>query len=1128
MTPDDSDRTVSYMKCPRCQEDNLLLASVCARCGARLALACGSCGNALPEDARFCPRCGQPVAAVPASAVHSPAPDAYTPRHLAERILSSRAALEGERKQVTVLFADLQGSMELLADRDPEEARKLLDPVVERMMEAVHRYDGTVNQVMGDGIMALFGAPVAHEDHAVRACYAALRMQELVKAYAEQAFRARGITVRIRVGLNSGDVLVRSIRSDLRMDYTAVGQTTHLAARMEQLAPPGAIWITADTLRLVETFVRVQALGPVPVRGLDAPVEVYEVVAVGLARTRFQAAAVRGLTRFVGRDAEMEQLRSALEDARGGHGRVVAVVGEPGVGKSRLFHELIHSHRIVGCRILQASALSYGGAVGYLPVVDLLKAYFGIDERDDVRAIRAKATGHLLTLDEALNDVQGPVLWLLDALPEEDGLWHLEPPERRQRTLDAVRRLLVRESRVQPLVLVFEDLHWIDGQTQALLDALGESVPAASMLLLVNYRPEYSHCWTEHAQYRQLRIEALAPATAEELLQELVGGDPALSPLKRLLIERADGNPFFLEESVRMLVETGVLTGQLGAYRATKDVHAIQVPMTVQALLAGRIDRLPATEKRLLQAASVIRKDVPLALLQAIVGDDEKDVHQGLAHLEAAELLYEARLFPELEYSFKHALTHEVAYASLVQERRMALHRRILEALERRLADQPNEEPERLARHAVGAESWDKAARYLRQAAQRAIARSSFVTAAGLLRDALQVLSRQSETPETLAQAIDARLELRAALIPLGQYQDVLALMREAEALATRLGDRPRLGRVLADICARLRNVAGDHRQAIDVGRQALAIAAETSDRELELEAQYRSGQAYFAMGEYRHALDLLSRCAEAARAGPQVSPLLVSWSHTWLALTLSSLGRFVDARAHAEHALRIAKGANHAFSIAEALTGIGSVLLTQGELDPAIEALDRARMLICASNLRSWAAVARLGYAYVLSARSREARELLEEVTRHSTTFSSLGVGRAMQLAWLGEAYLLDGQPDEAMNHAQQAMSLAQRHQERGHEAWCLRLLGAIASRRDVPVEVERAEVHYREALAVADALGMRPLEAHCHADLGQLLRRAGRHDEARRHLRTASAMYREMNMRAGMDRAALEEPAE
>ena len=1110
------------MQCPRCQAENREARRFCGECGLSFASTCPSCGFPNEGSEKFCGGCGRSLTSSAASAEPKfQSPHVYTPKHLAEKILTSRSALEGERKQVTVLFADLKGSMELLADRDPEDARKLLDPVLERMMEAVHRYEGTVNQVMGDGIMALFGAPIAHEDHAVRACYAALRMQELVKGYAEQAFRTLGVTVRIRVGLNSGEVVVRSIRSDLRMDYTAVGQTTHLAARMEQLAPPGAIWTTAETFRLAENFVQAQPLGPVPVHGLDTPVEVYEVVAAGQVRTRFQAAALRGLSRFVGRDAEMEQLCAALDAARRGHGEVVAVVGEPGVGKSRLFHELTHSHRVAGCRTLEASSVSYGRTTSYLPVVDLLKAYFRIDERDDVRSIRAKATGHLLTLDQALKDLLSPVLWLLDALPEEDGLRDLEPPQRRQLTLEAVKRLFLRESQVQPLVLVLEDLHWIDAETQALLDSLVEVVPVAPVLLLVNYRPEYSHRWSGNTSYRQLRIVPLPPGSAEELLRALVGDGAELAWLKRLLIERTEGNPFFLEESVRTLVETGALAGERGAYRLVEDVQGLHVPATVQALLAGRIDRLPPEEKRLLQAASVIGKDVPFVLLQAIVEEGEGDLGHGLTHLQAAEFLYEAHLFPELEYSFKHALTHEVAYASLLQERRLALHLSILDTLERRQADQPSQEVEHLARHALGAEAWDKAASYLRQAARRAMARSSYAAAAGLLRDALRALERLPETPDTLAQAIDVRLELRVALVSLGRYQDVLALMREAEGLATRLGDRARLGRVLADMCARLRNVAGEHRQAIEVGRRALAIAAESGDGELEREARYRTGQAYFAIGDFRQALDFLSRSAEGAGEGRgQRSPLFGSWSHSWLALTLSSLGRFAEASSHAEEALRIAEGADHPFTLAEALTGVGSVSLAQGDLDRTIDALERARALIRAWNLQPWAVFARLGYACALSARPDEGRDLLEQVIQNATTMSSMGVGRAMQLAWLGEAYLLEGRLDEALERAQQAVSLAQRHQERSHEAWSLRLLGEIASRRDPP-SIERAEGYYREALSLADELGMRPLVAHCHFHLGKLSRKADQHEQARQDLTTATTMYREMGMRSWLDQA-------
>jgi class 3 adenylate cyclase len=592
------------------------------------------------------------------------APEAYTPKHLADRILTSKAALEGERKQVTVLFADLKGSMELLADRDPEEARKLLDPVLERMMEAVHRYEGTVNQVMGDGIMALFGAPVAHEDHGVRACYAALDMHASIRRYAEEVRRSHGVVLQIRVGLNSGEVVVRAIGSDLRMDYSAVGQTTHLAARMEQLAKPDTTLLTADVLRLAEGFIAVTPLGPMPVKGLTTPVELYELTGVGPLRSRLHAAAARGLTRFVGRETELEQVRQAIARAAAGHGQVVAIVGEPGVGKSRLVWEVTHSHRTHGWLVVQAGSVSYGKATAYLPVIDLLKTYFGIEDRDGPRVVREKMTGKLLTLDRALEGSLPALLSLLD-VPTDDPHWPtLDPPQRRRRTLDTVKRLPLRESQVQPLLVVVEDLHWIDAETQALLDGLVESLPAARLLLLVNYRPEYQHLWGSRTYYTQLRLDPLPPESAEQLVGALLGPDAGLEPLTRTLIARTEGNPFFLEESVRTLVETGALSGERGTYRLARPLPTIQVPATVQAVLAARIDRLPPGDKALLQTASVVGTDVPIAVLAGIAEAPADALANGLARLQAAELLYETSLFPDVEYTFKHALTHEVAYGS--------------------------------------------------------------------------------------------------------------------------------------------------------------------------------------------------------------------------------------------------------------------------------------------------------------------------------------------------------------------------------------------------------------------------------------------------------------------------------
>ncbi len=694
------------------------------------------------------------------------APHAYTPPHLAEKILTSKAALEGERKQVTVLFADLKGSMELLADRDPEEARQLLDPVLERMMAAVHRYEGTVNQVMGDGIMALFGAPIAHEDHAVRACYAALAMQEAIRRYSEEVRRAHGVEVQIRVGLNSGEVVVRAIGNDLHMDYSAIGQTTHLAARMEQLAPPGSIRLTAETLRLAEGWVQVTPLGPVPVKGLSAPVEVCELVGAGPARTRLQAFAARGLTPFVGRQAELAGPapgpgagRGRARPGGGGHRgarrgqdpplpRVHPCVAHPGLAPAgEQLGLLWQGHPVsAGHRPAQGLFSDRGPRrrAAHAREAHRAAAHAGPDPRADPAGLPGPPGG-----------AGGGPTWQA-----------LDPPQRRQRTLDALKRLLLRESQVQPLLLVFENLHWIDAETQAFLDGLVESLPAARLLLLVNYRPEYQHGWGQKTYYTQLRLDPLPPASAEALLQSLLGDDAGLEPLKQRLIERTQGNPFFLEESVRTLVETQVLVGDQGAYRLARALPSIQVPSTVQAVLAARIDRLPPEEKQLLQTAAVIGTEVPLALLQAIAEVPEGPLRLGLTHLQAAEFLYETRLFPEIEYTFKHALTQQVAYETLLQERRRALHARIVEALEALAGERVAEQVERLAHHALRGEVWDKALAYCRQAGEKALARSAHREAVGSFEQALSALPHLPEQRDTREQAIDLRLALRSALRP--------------------------------------------------------------------------------------------------------------------------------------------------------------------------------------------------------------------------------------------------------------------------------------------------------------------------------------------------------------------------
>jgi class 3 adenylate cyclase/tetratricopeptide (TPR) repeat protein len=1079
--------------------------------------------------AKFCPECAHPTGLAPAvpTAPRFSSPERYTPKYLAERILTSKGALEGERKQVTVLFADLKGSMELLADRDPEEARKILDPVLEHMMEAVHRYEGTVNQVMGDGIMALFGAPLACEDHAVRACYAALRMQETVKRYADGVRRAQGIPLQIRVGLNSGEVVVRSIGSDLHMDYTAVGQTTHVAARMEQMALPGSILLSAETLALAEGYVEVKPLGPLPVKGLEAPLEVYELTRAATVRSRFQAAAARGLTRFVGRENELEQLRQALERARAGHGQVVAVVGEPGVGKSRLYWEFSHSHRAQGWLILESGSVSYGKATNYLPVIELLRAYFSIEPADDPRKIREKVTGRLLSLDRQFEPDLEPILWLLD-VPVEDEKWaRLDPPQRRQRILDGIKRLLLRESQVQPLMVLFEDLHWIDAETQAVLDSLVESLPTARLVLLVNYRPEYSHGWGSKTYYRQLRIDPLPPESAEALLDALLGGDAALAPLKRLLIERTEGNPFFLEESVRSLVETAVLAGERGAYHLIRVVQGLQVPATAHAMLAARIDRLDPEDKRLLQAASVIGTDVPFELLQAVAGEPEDRLRRGLARLQATEFLYETRLFPDLEYTFRHALTHEVAYGSLLAERRRALHARIVEAIESLYPERLPEHVERLAHHAVRGEAWEKALYYLRQAGSKAEARAANREAVDYFEQALGALPHLPGSRETRELAIDLRFDLRRTLFQLGEADATLRYLEEAAGLAEALGDPIRLGRVLGLKSTYAFWFEGNLREALDLGERAYGIAASTRDLGLLADTSIRLGWAHHLMGNYPRAIELFRENVRSLHGNMRhqrfghIAPEAIL-CRSWLAWCLGDRGEFTEALELGDEATAIAKSSGQPVSQVCAAWGLGIALTTKGDFRRALSVLEPCCRLARETGMAVGIAVATpyLGLAYAHTGRLTEALPVLEEAVEYCQRV--LGY-LPTRLAAHAEGLLTAGRVAEADASARRALAVARERGARVPEAWSLCLLGDVTARGN-PAGRAEGEECYRGALALATDLGMRPLVAHCHLGLGKLYRRTGKRQEAQERLTTVTTMYREMDMMYWLEQAEAE----
>jgi class 3 adenylate cyclase/tetratricopeptide (TPR) repeat protein len=1121
------------MQCPRCQHDNNPGAKFCEECAAPLTPSCANCGVRLSPSAKFCTECGSPTGSTSASTAPTTSrftsPESYIPKRLAERILDSRAELEGERKHVTVLFADLKSSMELLADRDPEEARRILDPVLEHMMEAVHHYEGTVNQVMGDGIMALFGAPLAHEDHAVRACYAALRMQDRVRQHADEIVRTLGVPIRIRVGLNTGDVVVRSIGNDLQMDYTAVGQTTHLAARMEQMADPGTIVATAETVRLAEGYVDVTPLGGRPIRGLNAPVEVYVVTGTGAARWPLEAAVARGLTGFVGRETELAQLGRAVESAAQGRGQVVGVVGDPGIGKSRLFYEATRPERMSGWLILKTGAASYGKTTAYRPVIDLLRTYFKVHDQATHQEVRESITARLLALDKSLV-TKSPALFSLLEVPVEEAEWQaLDPRQRRQQTVDAVVRVLIRESHIQPLCLILEDLHWIDSETQALLDSLIESVPTARLLLLVNYRPEYRHTWGSKSYYQRLRMDPLPPPTAQQLLSLLLGDDLAHTPLKQLLIERTKGNPFFLEESVRTLAENGVLIGERGRYGLTTPVQTIQVPLTVQAVLAARIDRLAAKDKQLLQSASVIGENVPVRLLQAVVDIPEPEFSEGLARLRAAEFLYDVTLFPEAQYIFRHGLTCQVAYNSLLRDRRRILHGRIVDATERLYPeDRLGEHVERLAHHALQGELWDRAARYLQQAGTKAFGRSANRETMVWFEQALKVLARLPETPGTLTETVDVHLGLRNALTLLGEHERTLEHLRQAQVTAERLGDRRRLGRALSfEVNCLL--LLGLHERAIDTGRRARTVAEELGDMSLRIVTDMYVGRAHLQLGDFARTIDVFGGVVTTLTGqlvhdhlGIPVLPSVFARSH--LVEALAEVGRFEEAAGFAAEGIALATTTHHPDTLFWAHRAAGLRHLAQGDASSATVALEHAHEICRTFDMAAGLTRIRaeLGLAWALDGRITEALPMLERAADDAARLKQ-AMTYPKVLLLLGEVYRIAGMLRKSAEAAESALERFRQHSERGHEAWTLRLLAEIAAEQN-SFDVSVAVTRYGAAVGLAEELGMRPLAARCRLGLGRLLRATGDHVRATEKLRSARAEFRAMGMAESLSEAEAE----
>jgi class 3 adenylate cyclase len=786
------------MRCPRCHHENRGEARFCAACGSSLAARCPACGYEPPRGAAFCDHCGTPLTRPPPPIPPLVAPrpqtlQPYTPRHLAEKILTARNALEGERRQVTVLFADVAGFTTMAEKLDPEEVHQIMDHCFERITAEVHRFEGTINQYTGDGVMALFGAPIAHEDSPRRSVHAALGIQRALRDVAHTLQAERGLSLQMRIGLNTGLVVVGKIGDDLRMDYTAVGDTTNLAARLQQMAQPGSVVISAATHQHIGGFFETRDLGELPVKG-RAPVRAFEVLQPRRSRSRFDMTVERGLTALVGRERELATLRERFCEVKAGRGQVVGIAGEAGMGKSRLVLEFRRALAQASEAVtwLEGHCISFGQASPFLPLIEQLQENFQIDELDGEPEIIAKVEQGMRRMGE-LEAYIPAIRYLLSVDPGDLALAAMEGAARRRHLFAALRDLSIRGARRRPLVLVVEDLHWIDTSSEEFLNALLDAVAGVPLLLLVAYQIGYTPPFRSRSFYTTLTLQSFSEAETLAMAGHVLGTAQCPTELQTTLMEKAEGVPLFIEEVTKALLDLGVLRREAGAYRLVKRLSEGSVPETIQGIIMARLDRLGDEGKRTVQLASVIGRQFLVRLLARAAGRTDR-LEGLLRELQALEIIYEQGLLSEPAYIFKHAVIQDVAYNSLLMQRRRALHQAVGEAIEELYQDRLEEHYGELAHHFSQSETWDKALAYHRQAGIQAFARSSLREALAGFEQALAALHHLPEREETCEQAIDLRLEMRNVLIALGDFGRMFELLGEAEALAKTLEDPRRLG----------------------------------------------------------------------------------------------------------------------------------------------------------------------------------------------------------------------------------------------------------------------------------------------------------------------------------------------
>jgi len=1134
------------MLCRSCGHDNSETASFCDQCGAALVDVCPNCGAQLGGAALFCGSCGHRIVE-PSKRAPAPDPLTYTPPHLAEKILRDRAALEGERRTVTVLFADAMGFTPISERLDEEQVYELMQGCLARMMDAVHRYEGTITQFTGDGVMALFGAPIAHEDAARRAVAAALEMQKSLDDHAAEVKKRYSIECRFRVGLNTGPVVVGKISDSLDMDYTALGDTVNLAARMEQLAEPGAVYLSENTYRAVQDYFECEPLGALTVKGKAGPVVAYWALRERPVRTRLERAVERGLTPFIGRDQELTVLRGYLEQAKRGQGQVVFVSGEAGIGKSRLLLEFRRSILDEAATWLEGHCISYGKNIPYLPIIDILKGNFGVQEADNDAAIIRKVDEGTAHWDEGAEATVPYLKYLLNVDPGDPAVTVMDPMERRAGVFDSLRALLPQESRRRPLVVVVEDLHWVDEMSEEALAALVDVVASAPVLLVLTYRPAYAHSLGERTYYSRLALGQLRPEESVVMAEGVLQVATLPQQLQQLITSKAEGNPFYVEEVTKSLVESGVLRKTNGSYSVERALEQIRVPDTIQEVILSRIDRLERQAKEAIQLASVIGREFTVRLLNRISHIEAK-MDELLAELKSLELIYEKAYFPELSYMFKHALTHDVAYSTLLVERRRALHRVVAAAIEELYADRLPEHYEALAHHYYQGQQWQKALDYLVKAGDKATAAYANQDALEYYARALEVCERLGES--ALATAIFVARSRGVVDYTVGDFHAYAADSDRMAVAARSLGDRRLEGMALArrgtaefwdhdfetaegtlkaalaigdegfnDVrfvasseLASMYVVINRHAEAEPLTRTAEDLAPKVGDRLTEAWWGVSGSLGSIWAGRFNEALEVLERWRGAAEKGRQITTLL--W-HRWEeALARGGRGEYQQALVLLTDVLAICTRVGDLHTRARNLNTIGWLYGELQDHQQAMEWNTRGVEAAVEANLPDPEvesnARLNLGDDLLALGRPDEAEEQfqkVEQVVRNPRPQDRWMLWRYSQRLFhsYGELWLVRGDHGRALAYADECLALAEQSDSRKNIVKGCRLRGQVLLPQG---KLAEAEKELAAALEIAQQVGNPPQLWKTQAALGDLRKAQGRPEDARQAYRDALAV--------------------